>query len=92
MRPCKYPLFTSSNLAHLSSNYVTSLASVLQAPELASCAQAQLYPEWVKAMDLELDALDRNGTWILTSLPKGKRALTSKWVYKTKYSPDGSMC
>lgn len=92
MTPYKYPLFTCSNLAHISSNYVTSHASVLQALEPASYVQAQLYPEWVKAMDFKLDALDRNGTWILTSLPKGKRALTFKWAYKTKYSPDGLIC
>ena len=38
------------------------------------------------AMQQELAALEQNNTWILTSLPPGKRALTSKWVYKTKYT------
>jgi len=43
------------------------------------------------AMDQELTALEQNGTWTLTSLPPGKRALTSKWVYRVKFRPDGSV-
>ena len=43
------------------------------------------------AMHHELAALEQNNTWILTPLPPGKKALTSKWVYKTKYRADGSV-
>ena len=42
-------------------------------------------------MQQELTALEQNHTWTLTNLPPGKKALTSKWVYKTKYKPDGSV-
>lgn len=42
-------------------------------------------------MELELSALEQNGTWVLTPLPKGKTTLTSKWVYRTKFRPDGSI-
>jgi len=66
-----------------------SLVSVLQTPEPSTYAQEQQHPEWVKAIEQELLALEHNGTWVLTSLPPGKRALTSKWVYKTKFRPDG---
>ena len=42
-------------------------------------------------MEQELLALEANGTWIMTPLPPGKKALTSKWVYRTKFRPDGSI-
>ena len=42
-------------------------------------------------MEKELAALEANGTWRLTTLPPHKKALTSKWVYKVKYRPDGSI-
>jgi len=42
-------------------------------------------------MNQELEALEQNGTWKLTALPAGKKALTSKWVYKIKFRPDGSV-
>ena len=86
-----YPLFTYANMAHLSPSFMASLTKVLQTNEPYSYAQAKQYPEWVKAMDQELTTLDANHTWVLTSLPHGKRALTSKWVFKTKYNPDGSV-
>lgn len=40
-------------------------------------------------MEKELQALEANETWVLTSLPRGKKAIGSKWVYKTKLKLDG---
>ena len=42
-------------------------------------------------MDKELEALEHNGTWVLTSLPLGKKAFTCKRIYKVKFKPDGSI-
>ena len=35
-------------------------------------------------------ALEDNETWSVTELPKGKRAIGSKWIYKLKLKSDGS--
>ncbi|CAL1400026.1 unnamed protein product [Linum trigynum] len=42
-------------------------------------------------MQREITALEDNDTWTLELLPPGKRAIDSKWVYKIKYRPDGTM-
>ncbi|GJW71983.1 retrovirus-related pol polyprotein from transposon TNT 1-94 [Tanacetum coccineum] len=40
--------------------------------------------EWFDAMQDEMKSLYENNTFKLTKLPKGKRALKNKWVYKLK--------
>lgn len=42
-------------------------------------------------MNKELIALSNNNTWELVYLPKGKKAIGSKWVYKVKLKADGSL-
>ena len=42
-------------------------------------------------MDDELDALGDSGTWDLTPLPKEKKAIGCKWVYKVKHNADGTI-
>ncbi|KAK0597380.1 hypothetical protein LWI29_024681 [Acer saccharum] len=43
------------------------------------------------AMNQEIDAIERNKTWELTELPKGKSVLGVKWVYKTKLHSNGEV-
>ena len=40
--------------------------------------------QWLNAMQDEMDSLHENYTYDLVELPKGKRALRNKWVYKVK--------
>ena len=35
-------------------------------------------------MQEEMESLQKNQTWELYELPKGRRALTAKWIYKKK--------
>lgn len=42
-------------------------------------------------MAKEISALEVNHTWTLVPLPPGKRAIDSKWVYKVKFNPDGTL-
>jgi len=42
-------------------------------------------------MDEEMAALDANVTWELVALPKDKKTIGCKWVYKVKHNADESM-
>ncbi|GKV47833.1 hypothetical protein SLEP1_g54692 [Rubroshorea leprosula] len=44
-----------------------------------------------EAMRQEVAALEKNGTWTIETLPPDKRAIDSKWVYKIKFKPDGTV-
>lgn len=54
-------------------------------------AEAVQDDRWVRAMDEEIHSIEKNNTWEVTSLPKGKKPIGVKWVYKTKYKPDGQV-
>ena len=42
-------------------------------------------------MKEELDALSKNHTWDLVTLPPGKSVVGCKWIYKIKTRSDGSI-
>ena len=46
---------------------------------------------WRKVVHAEWKALGDNHTWIPTNLPPSKRAIGYKWVFSTKYNPDGTV-
>lgn len=41
---------------------------------------------WQKAMQEEMNALQKNGTWTLAELPAGRNAISCKWIFKLKPS------
>lgn len=39
----------------------------------------------------EIKALEKQGTWSLVPCPKDRIIVGSKWIYKVKKNPDGSI-
>lgn len=62
-------------------------------PTPSSYSEAVGDPEWghlwKEAVENEITALASNRTWEVTTLPKGRNLVTSKWVFNVKYHPDG---
>lgn len=48
-------------------------------------------PLWKEAINDEMDSILGNQTWELAELPKGVKSIGSKWVFKKKLNPDGSI-
>jgi hypothetical protein len=46
---------------------------------------------WNKAMDEELDQIEKNDTWELVPRPKNKNVIDTKWVFKNKLNEDGQV-
>ena len=44
--------------------------------------------QWLSAMEKEMESLHTNNVWDLVELPKGCKAIGSKWVFKLKTGAD----
>ena len=87
-----YDISQSLSYSHLEPCYQSYLLTISSCPqEPQHFYQAIKDPLLREAMDKEIQALDRNHTWELTTLPPGKSPIGSKWVYKIKLNPYGSV-
>ncbi|MCO5554598.1 hypothetical protein L7F22_008129 [Adiantum nelumboides] len=75
--------FQQSNLA--------LITSIVQHEEPTTYKVASTQKEWKEAMDKEMDALYKNGTWNLGPLPHNKKAIGCKWLYKLKFNKEGTV-
>nr|KYP45413.1 hypothetical protein KK1_033046 [Cajanus cajan] len=64
---------------------------LLATSEPTTTTQVLATQHWKQAMHDEYNALMKNYTWDLVSLPPGRKAITCKWIFKNKYKPDGSI-
>jgi hypothetical protein len=46
---------------------------------------------WNKAMNEELDQIEKNDTWELVPRPKNKNVIRTKWVFRNKLNEDGQV-
>ncbi|CAI7729091.1 unnamed protein product [Closterium sp. NIES-53] len=59
-----------------------TLAEVLSGPDAE---------KWKQSVKEEYDSLLENETWELCELPPGKKAISSKLIFRHKYGPDGAL-
>ena len=86
----KNPVQRLSYDSYLAHHYAY-MASVVQVVEPTCFDEATGNENWEKAMDEEMVALYSNDTWDLVPLPKDKKTIGYKWVYKVKHNSDGSI-
>lgn len=61
-----------------------SLSNDISSLEPKTYNQAKNHPSWIAAMEKEIQTLEHNQTWDVTTLPKRNKPIGSKWVFKTK--------
>lgn len=73
-------------------NHVACLASnVIEPQSMLEAMNSPQSEQWLKAAEEEYNALIENQTWALTQLPPDRKVIGSKWVFKAKCLPDGSV-
>ena len=82
VRSCtQHPIGNFVSYNSLSPNYrafVTALDSI-QIPR--DIQEALQQPEWTAAVNEEVQALEKNGTWEISTLPEGKKTVACKWIF-----------
>jgi len=69
------------------SSYLASLSSI----EPQNVREACKDECWVKAMDEELEQIEKNNTWELVPRPKDKSVIGTKWIFKNKLNENGEV-
>ncbi|GLT89691.1 hypothetical protein SLE2022_076670 [Rubroshorea leprosula] len=70
-------------------NDISSAGPDIKEPK--NVQQALRAPHWLQAMKEELAALHQNNTWNLVPPPLETNIVGSRWVFKTKLNPDGTI-
>ncbi len=53
--------------------------------------EAKQNPKWRAAMMEEMEALDKNNTWVITTLPPNKKVVGCKWIFTVKQTSEGKV-
>ena len=62
----------------------TNLFCLLISSDPVSFEENNNEDKWKIAMDEEIKSIEKKKTWELTTLPKGRKSIRVKWIYKTK--------
>jgi IS30 family transposase len=92
VRTCtKHPIEKYISYGKLSQSYRSFVAAVDNIEVPNNIQEALQKPEWAAAVTEEVQALVRNGTWEITVIPEGKKAVGCKWIFSIKHNADGSI-
>lgn len=78
------------NTRYLSSLNYLLLTDLSEPEDYNKVVSSNNIVKWEQALKEELRSLEKNMTWVLTQLPKGKRTLQNKTVYQVKEEVDDS--
>ena len=87
----KYPISNYMSSHRLCESYALTVNQLSTISIPSSVQDALEDPKWTKAMNEEMEALQKNATWELVSLPKGRKTIGCRWVFTVKLRADGSI-
>ncbi|GJV31700.1 putative RNA-directed DNA polymerase [Tanacetum coccineum] len=87
----KYGVERVVNYSNLSKDNFCFASNLNKSIEPKTYQEAILDDNWINAMNNEMEALNKNHTWIITNLPSNRKPIGCKWVYKIKYKSNGEI-
>ncbi|GMI70512.1 hypothetical protein HRI_000720500 [Hibiscus trionum] len=91
-RSCtQHPISRFVSYGNLSKSYNTFISNVDSVETPKNIEEALKSAKWRQAVLEEIKALEDNGTWEISKLPTGKKTVGCKWIFTTKFKPDGSI-
>ncbi|XP_040948287.1 uncharacterized protein [Gossypium hirsutum] len=89
-RSCtQHPISRFVSYGNLSKSYKAFVTNVDSIKIPKNIEEALESAEWRQAVMEEMKALKNNETWEVSDLPKGKKTVGCKWIFTTKFKPDG---
>ncbi|KAK9072095.1 hypothetical protein SSX86_008527 [Deinandra increscens subsp. villosa] len=79
------------NSRYSSSEFFLYTSNTSTPSDPPTITHALKHPSWRNAMQAEFDALQKNHTWTLVPSTDAPNLVGSKWVFRTKYNPDGTV-
>lgn len=86
-----YPIHNYLSYHVFTPKYSQFLCATVATPIPYTFKQAATDSNWLKAMKLEISAMESNNTWELVPRPQNTHIVDCKWLFKIKYLPDGSI-
>nr|GEU95260.1 putative reverse transcriptase, RNA-dependent DNA polymerase, Gag-polypeptide of LTR copia-type [Tanacetum cinerariifolium] len=87
----KYRVERVVNYSNISKEIFCFTSNLNKSIEPKSYHKSTLDNNYISAMNNEIEALNRNKTWIVTDLPPNRKDIGCKWVYKIKYKSNGEI-
>ncbi|GJX25295.1 putative RNA-directed DNA polymerase [Tanacetum coccineum] len=87
----KYGLEKFVGYAKLNTENLCFVTELNKNHEPKTFYEASKHTHWVDAMNKEMAALLKNDTWEIIDLPKGRKVIGSKWIWKLKFKSSGDI-
>ena len=86
-----YPISNYLSYANLSPSHSCFAMSLHTHTKPKTFTEANKHDCWQKAMQDEINALIKTGTWKIVDLPPNAKPIGCRWIYKVKHHVDGSI-
>ena len=92
MRSCtQHPISNFVSYEGLSPTFRVFATTMTNVQIPNNIQEALNQPKWKVAIMEEIQALEKNRTWEISELPKGKNPVGCKWIVTVKHNADGSV-